>query len=497
MPMPERDIRAARANRFRPSNVWAGVILVVLVVIGSYLAFAKRVPFTSHGYTVTASFQNAVNIRDKSPVRIAGVDVGEVIEVERRGPISDVTFTVEEDARPVREDAFAAIRPRIFLEGNFFIDLEPGSPSAEELDSGGNIPVTNTSTAVQLDEILTALQAPQRQQLGDLLVGYGGALNRIPTASEDRGQDPEVQGKSGAQALNMAFDYGPTAGRGSAQVTEAFTGTEPYDLRRLIAGANRAFGAVAADEGELQDLIVNWNTFTGALASESAALGQSVEALAPTVESAYASMKSLNAALPPLRTFSLLLEPAVAELPATFRAVRPWLQQAQRLLARRSVGQLADLLQRSTPGFARAAEAGKGALGQLDLLSRCTTDVLVPTGRQEINDPFAIGQPSEREFFYALVDLAGEAQNFDGNGAYLRVQPGGGDTFARAENPGGFVPRDRVVWGNTQADPTGTQPKAGPKPPYAPRSPCYRQAVSDLNGPASAVGPPSPSAATP
>ena len=57
------------------------------------------------------------------------------------------------------------IRPRIFLEGNFFLDLQPGSPSSPELDDGGTIPITQTSTAVQLDEILTSLQAPDRENL--------------------------------------------------------------------------------------------------------------------------------------------------------------------------------------------------------------------------------------------------------------------------------------------------------------------------------------------
>ena len=51
-----------------------------------------------------------------------------------------MTFTVEGSGRPIHSDAFAEIRPRIFLEGNFFIELDPGSPSAPELSSGGDDP---------------------------------------------------------------------------------------------------------------------------------------------------------------------------------------------------------------------------------------------------------------------------------------------------------------------------------------------------------------------
>ena len=128
------------------------------------------------------------------------------------------------------------IRPRIFLEGNYFLDLDPGSPSAPELASGATIPITQTATAVQFDEILTALQAPQRQQLGRLLEGYGTALTHKPTAAEDVTQDPQVQGLSAAEALNRSFDYGGKAGRAGSQVAEALLGTEPDDLSRLIAG---------------------------------------------------------------------------------------------------------------------------------------------------------------------------------------------------------------------------------------------------------------------
>ena len=56
-------------------------------------------------------------------MRIAGVEVGKVISTERDGDATTVTFTVEGEGRPIHNDAFAEIRPRIFLEGNFFIEL--------------------------------------------------------------------------------------------------------------------------------------------------------------------------------------------------------------------------------------------------------------------------------------------------------------------------------------------------------------------------------------
>ena len=92
---------------------------------------------------------------------------------------------------PLHKDATLKIRSRIFLEGNFFVDLTPGTPEGEELEDGDTIPVTRTSTPVQLDELLTALQTNDRESLQDLLDGLGDGLNGKPTAADDRDQDRE------------------------------------------------------------------------------------------------------------------------------------------------------------------------------------------------------------------------------------------------------------------------------------------------------------------
>ena len=62
----------------------------------------------------------------------------------------------------------------------------------------------------------------------------------------------------------------------------------------------------------------------------------------------------------------------------------------------------------------------------------------MPTGNQTIDDRFSTGGPNYREFLYNLVNFAGAAQNFDGNGPYLRVQAGGGPHAGRrTESEGG------------------------------------------------------------
>ncbi|MEX2106951.1 MAG: MlaD family protein [Solirubrobacterales bacterium] len=499
--LPERDTRAGATDsriKWRPSNVTIAIVFILIFTIGPYLAFTKHVPFTSYGYEVNATFANSANIALNSPVRIAGVEVGKVISTSRDGDATKVTFTVDGSGRPIHDDAFAAIRPRIFLEGNFFIELDPGSPSAPEMDSGGTIPVSRTSTAVQLDEILTALQSPVRADLSRLLESYGTALTNEPSAAEDVTQEPEVQGKSAAEALNDVFKYGGEAGRYSSQVTDALLGTQQRDLSRLVAGAGRTFGAFASRESDLQGLIDNFNVFTGALATQSANLSATIHLLAPTLRVTHSSLVSLNRTLPPLRTYAIVSTPAIEELPGLISAAEPWLAQVRPLLSGREGGGTAKLLRESTPGLAAAAQAGKEvALPQLNRLSLCATQVLVPTGNQVIEDRFSTGGPNYREFLYTLTNFAGAAQNFDGNGPYVRAQVGGGNLLVGAENPLGNPDTlsDQIVYGTTIADPIGTQPRIGGIPPLKPNVRCDTNPVPNLNGRLGQVGPATPSVA--
>lgn len=498
--LPERDTRAGAKHsriKWRPSNAMIALIFILVFTVGPYLAFTKHVPFTGYGYTLNATFSNGVNISTNSPVRIAGVDIGKVISVGRDGDNTKVTFTVEGKGRPIHDDAFAEIRPRIFLEGNFFIDLKPGSPSAPELDSGATIPVSHTSTAIQLDQILTALQSPVRADFSRLLESIGVALNHKPTAAEDTTQLPEVKGKTGAEGLNGAFKYGGNAGRYSAQVTNAFLGTSPGDLSRLVAGAGRTFGALAHREADLQGLIVNFDTFTGALAAQSRNLSTTVQRLAPTLDIGRRSLVSLNRTLPPLRAWAIEFRPAVAELPALISAGEPWLEQVRPLLSGKEAGGVAKLLREATPYLAGAAQAGAAnTIPQINRISLCTSKVFVPTGNETIHDRFETG-PNYREFFYYLADFAGAEQNIDGNGPYLRVQPGGGGTLVKIENPSGNLSTDKQDWAHVVEAPLGVQPQLGARPPKKPEVRCSTQPVPNVNGSLGQVGTPQLTAVNP
>ena len=76
---------------------------------------------------------------------------------------------IQDNGLPIHKDATLKIRPRIFLEGNFFVDIQPGTPAAPNLKSGDTIPIQQTATPVQLGDLLTALQSDTRSDLQTLI----------------------------------------------------------------------------------------------------------------------------------------------------------------------------------------------------------------------------------------------------------------------------------------------------------------------------------------
>ena len=71
-----------RGFRAGMSPVRAGLIALGIIVVGMFFAFTKDIPFTQT-YRIQAVFKNSNLIAPRSPVRIAGIDVGKVVEVGR------------------------------------------------------------------------------------------------------------------------------------------------------------------------------------------------------------------------------------------------------------------------------------------------------------------------------------------------------------------------------------------------------------------------------
>jgi hypothetical protein len=325
--------------------------------------------------------------------------------------------------------------------------------------------------------VLGTLQTNTRKDLQDLLAGYGDSLNGEPRPGEDDDQVPEVKGLTGGEALNKSLDYAADSLRGGAVVNQATLGIESEDLSKLIAGQQKVFRALASREEQLKDLITNFNTFAGALASEEGNLRETIHQLPRVLEAAGPALDNLNAAFPSTRAWALEMIPGVKETPATLDAAFPWIAQTRALVSPNELQGLVKALQPAVGDFARFTQGQVGLLPQIDRFNRCQYDVILPSGEQVIQDgDLTTGIQNYKEFFQSLTGLLGAGQNFTGNGVYTRFQPGGGAT-AVGTSTSGYEHR----LGGATVPGGGTRPARGPKPPYKPKAACYKQPVPNLN----------------
>ena len=311
----------------RRSNFAIGLIALGVLTIAVLFAWTKAIPFQPH-YEIKAAFESSNNIRPGSPVRIAGVEVGKVTGVERAGRDGAIlTLRIDDNGRPVHSDATAKIRPRIFLEGNFFVDLTAGSPSTPELDDGGTLPVQQTATPVQLDEVLTALQSDTREDLKVLLREYGTALEG-----------------DGARGFNRSLPYWEPAYRDSAIVGEAMLGETGHDLSGYVKNAGATAAALDRNRERLKSLITDFHTTAHAFAVQEANLRTAVGELPNTLNASMPALQALNESFPPLRSLASELRPGVQSSEETLDVSLPFVQQLRGLVSEPELrGLAADL----------------------------------------------------------------------------------------------------------------------------------------------------------
>jgi phospholipid/cholesterol/gamma-HCH transport system substrate-binding protein len=484
------------------SNLQIGLIALVVTVIGFYLAFAKSIPFTGEGYELKAVFQDAQSLRVKSPVRVAGVEVGKITKVEHlmdeNGDGVDaavVTMSLDDDARPVREDATMALRPRLFLEGNLFVDLSPGSPQASELESGSVIPLEQTSISVQLDQVLTSLQAPVRESLQIFLREFGTALcgENPPEAGCEAG--------SGGEGFRESFRTSPAAYGSTAQVNEALLGTQPGDLVGVVRNLGKTIEALDRNEVQLQDLVTNFRIVTGSFAAESEALEQAIVELPQALAEGRPALAKLNTAFPQLRAFSRELLPGVRAANKALDDATPWIGQLRALVSPNELRGLVADLRPTIPELARLASASLPFLEESRALSSCFNEVIIPWGNTPVpsaEDPTTVpDDPVYKQTGYSLVGVGGESRSGDAQGQWFRVLGAGGTNTVSFETPD--LPGGESA-GVAQFDPEGVQPakQSAAKTPFRPDQPCENQEVPNLNtGPTDAALPgPTPSSAS-
>jgi phospholipid/cholesterol/gamma-HCH transport system substrate-binding protein len=469
------------------SPVKASLVGIVLLLLASYFVFTKQLPFRHH-YTINAVVASSNLLAPGSPVRSGGVPVGKVTGIGRyrNTSLGQVTMQIDDTITPIHTDATLEIRPRLFLEGNFYVALDAGTPSAPDLPDEGTIPLAHTGDPVQIDQVLDALPAQIRLQLQQTLAGFGQALDTVPSAADDAQLDPAVRGLTGAQAINKTFDSSAQALRDSAIVSDALTGPHGRALSQTVSGLAHASAGLARADGRLTDLISEFDQTLQVTAAQQQGLRQTIALLGPTAENARHGFAALNNALPATERFAGDLASGVPEVPATILAADPWLAQAKPLLSRSELLGLLEQLAPASTQLAQLTHRTQSFLPKIDAFDRCITGVFLPTGNLLVNDgPSSSGVPNYREFWYAIAGQAAEGQGADGNGNVLRIGATGGP-YTVETGQTNYAGNLHTGFAQAVLPPLRTRP-AFPNsvPPLRRDVPCFTQPVPDVNGPGS------------
>jgi phospholipid/cholesterol/gamma-HCH transport system substrate-binding protein len=438
----------------------AGAAAIALIVLATYFAFGGRAPW-QHDHELHAVVRSANELQNRSPVRIAGVNVGKVTRVERGpGSTAIVTMAIDESALPLHRDATLKIRPRLFLEGNFFVDIQPGTPNAPELAEGGTIPLAQTSQPVQLDQVLTTLKAGTRSDLKLLLKGLGSGLGD-------------------GRALHDVVPLMAPAFLRTAIVAEALQGENHGDLSGFVDSAETTTRALASRRRQLPLLVTDLDRTLAVLAARRAALGESVVRLDSLMGHAPAAFRALDDLFPTARAFVREARPGIRALPETLRLANPLLDQAAKLIGPDELPALLDQLDPALHQL-RVLEPQLGRLlAGLRPITECVRTNALPTLKKPVVDPpLTTGEPVYRELLDVTVGLASATQNFTGQGQAVRYHAGFGDNLV---STGKAPTLAEPLVGLTEEPLIGSRPRFTDQlPPLRPDVPCGSQKPADL-----------------
>jgi phospholipid/cholesterol/gamma-HCH transport system substrate-binding protein len=439
----------------------AGAIVIAALV---YLTFAQRLPFT-HRFQVTAIVKSSNGLRKNSPVRIAGVDVGKVDSMTRGpGHTTAVTFELSSRGRPIKSDATLKIRPRLFLEGGFYIDLKPGSPSASELHDGGTIPLPQTAIPVQFNQVLNTLDRPTRASLRSLLARGASSLSH-----------------GAARSLGASARPGVPALRDTAIVEEASLGTQPHDVSRLIGALSRITGALASGDAQLGQAITAFDRTTSAFAAESAPLARTVAEVDGLLARAPRALRATDAALPPTTQLAAASRPALRASPPVLRETASLLTQLQGLVSHR---ELPTLTRRLGPTARRLPALTSRLItlfGLVAPVSQCLDSHVLPVFDEVAPDgALSSHEPIWHDLLHSSVGLASAAGEFDNNGPWIRYIYNLGKDTLSIQDTGGNGGKLVAAVSPTTLRQRPTPLPLNAKPPLRPDAKCIDQPPVNL-----------------
>jgi virulence factor Mce-like protein len=174
------------------------------------------------GRILHARFSRAIQVFPGNSVRVLGVTIGRVIDVENTEEDVDVTFRIDDDTVTLPADVNATIVP-VSLLGERYIQLFPSYNGGAEF-TGDTIALEQTSVPAEQDELLRSLQ------------DYFGAL------------DPSKVAQFVTNAAQILEDNGE-------------------NLNELIDNGSAAISVLAGKRDSLAGLIQQFNTLTTSLST--------------------------------------------------------------------------------------------------------------------------------------------------------------------------------------------------------------------------------------
>jgi ABC-type transporter Mla subunit MlaD len=228
-----------------------------------WLAFGGPTPLQPKGYRFTTSFGEATQLAKEADVRISGVSVGKVKDLQTQSDgRSEAIIQLEPKYAPIPKDTKAILRQKTLL-GETYVELTPGNKSGGMLDEGGVLPASQVSPTVELDEIFRALDKPTReafqvwmQNQAQSIAGRGldinDALGNLAPFAEDANKLVEILNSQEGATRQLVLNTG--------EVFDALSERQGQ-LSSLIRNSNRVFTTTAQRDQQLSDIFHILPTF--------------------------------------------------------------------------------------------------------------------------------------------------------------------------------------------------------------------------------------------
>lgn len=248
---------------------------IAIVVYFFTLAVGEPPLSNRYPYGAQAVVPTAVQLAQNADVREAGVKVGKVAEISNRGATAVLGLRLDSDHSPVYRDARVRVRTKT-PAGENYVDLDPGTPQAGRIPNGGLIPIQNALPAVQVDEVLSTLDAPTRRRLRRLLDSLGAGL----------------EGRGG-ENLNRFLEGSSDLVERSSPTLDVL-GRQREDVATLVESFGRVMRALGDRSASIRVLSRRLRVEAEAVAARDSMLAATIEVLPSTLRQARATTTQLG-----------------------------------------------------------------------------------------------------------------------------------------------------------------------------------------------------------